>query len=125
MLSVLTIFRGDGSAAEAGNPRPARPAEDRRLDIRHDFTGRSVRLFVGIVPFGIHMKTLSCKGASGLTDAPVVKGQIVGLELDADQYATARICWIRRSLVGLAFFEPLDFSWLSALHARHQRGRSL
>ena len=65
-------------------------------------------LKVGSSRFGIHLKNLSAKGASGLTDAPLEPGQVVFVELSRTVAAPAEVRWTRRSITGFAFLQPLS-----------------
>ena len=121
MLGALKLLervfaRGDDEGAQA-----AAEERERRLDERHDFTGFASSLFCGIAKYELHLKDLSCKGASGLTDAPLKRGQLIGIEVDKKRFTTAEVRWTRNSKAGVAFLEPLDYQFVTGLHARHRR----
>lgn len=94
-----------------------------RADPRHDFVGRQAALKVGGSRFGIHLKNLSAKGASGLTDAPLEPGQIIFVELSRTVSAPAEVRWTRRSIAGIAFLMPLSPDFLRRLQARFRASR--
>ena len=89
---------GRASAAE-----PKGDGRRQRAHERVDCTGRDLPLRIGHVQYRMHLKDLSCSGASGLTDAPVRVGQIVQLEIDKANRPLAEVRWVRRAWAGLAF----------------------
>jgi hypothetical protein len=124
MLGALKLLervfaRGEDEVAQATEEE-----RERRLDERHDFTGHVSSLFFGIIQYELHLKDLSCKGASGLTDAPLKRGQLIGVEIGRKHFVTAEVRWTRNSKAGVAFLEPLEYEYVTALHARHRRRRA-
>ena len=117
-LRIWEKFRSDGGGvpASAGDV-------DRRIDARHDFTGRDVRLRLGAVEYRMHLKDLSCSGASGLTDAPLRVGQTVFLEIDNYNRAWAEVRWTRRAFVGLAFEQPIAAEIVRRLRLRYRNAK--
>ena len=95
---------------------------DRRLDVRHDFTGENVRLLVRKVQFILHLKDLSCTGLCALTDAPLALGERAYLLFEDEEPFEAEVRWIRRALFGASFCEPLTFQTLQRLR-RRRNGR--
>jgi len=96
---------------------------DRRIHERHDFTGRDLRLRLGTFQFRMHLKDLSCSGASGLTDAPLRVGQLVYLEIDRDNHAWGEVRWTRRAWAGLAFEEPIAAELVRKLRLRYHNAK--
>lgn len=92
---------------------------ERRDQTRFDFMGRQGRIFIGLVPHIIHIRDVSATGASGVTDAPVSQGQVIGVAVGRGRVATAVVCWNRKSMVGLNFLQPLDRDTLLHLHKLH------
>lgn len=97
---------------------------ERRLHLRHDFTGAEATLFVGLARYQIHLRDVSCSGASGLTDAPLKKGQFVGLGAGSRSISSAIVRWSRNAMVGVTFVRPLPFDLVHKLHERHSRRRA-
>lgn len=97
---------------------------ERRLSERCDFTGKQVRMMLGRAPHALHLKDVSCKGACGLTDAPVYVGQKVRIELNRDMQPLAEVRWVRKALIGVAFGEPLPHAFLRRYHSAHQQARA-
>lgn len=119
-MALKRLLRLGRDSAETG---PSPDGVESRVDPRHDFVGRQAALKVGSSRFGIHLKNLSAKGASGLTDAPLQPGQVVFVELSRTVSAPAEVRWTRRSIAGIAFLTPLPPDFLRRLHARFRASR--
>ena len=111
------VARGDAAEAERSSGR------ERRIDTRHDCTGRDARLRLGSTQYRMHLKDLSCSGASGLTDAPLRVGQSVYLEIDRENRTWAEVRWTRRAWVGLLFDEAIGEDIVRKLRLRYPKAR--
>lgn len=123
MFEPLRIWEKLRSAGVFGPAGDKPDWADRRVDTRHDFTGRDVRLRLGRFEYRMHLKDLSCSGASGLTDAPLRVGQSVYLEIDKDNHAWAEVRWTKRAFVGLAFEEPVAAAIVRLLRLRYHNDK--
>ncbi len=102
---------------------PEEAEAERRINRRHDLTGVDTRLIAEGLPYVLRLKDLSCTGVCGLTDAPLVVGQAISLRFDNAEFVPGRIRWIRRSMFGAAFEEPIDLKRVEKLR-RARGGRS-
>ena len=84
------------------------PESERRLNERHQLQWGDLKILVAGVPFGFRLKDFSCSGACGLTDAPLAVNQTVFFLLPQTEPVAAQVRWIRRTLIGAAFEEPLS-----------------
>ena len=108
MLGSLKLW---GKALSAGTLDAAAQVVDwvnRRVDERHDVTGRAAKLKCGNAFYQLHLKDISCSGASGLTDAPVEVGQLVQIQIAEELTAVAEVRWVRRVNIGVAFEKWLN-----------------
>lgn len=108
MLGSLRLWGKSVSDAASDVAAEAADWATRRASERHDVTGRIVRLKLGSSTYRLHLKDISCSGASGLTDAPVEVGQIVYLNIGKALQGFAEVRWVRRVNIGVAFEKLLD-----------------
>lgn len=94
---------------------------ERRINRRHDLTGLDTRLIAEGLPWVLRLKDLSCTGICGLTDAPLVVGQSICVRFDGQDEVPGHIRWIRRTLIGAAFEEPIDPKWIDKLRRARRR----
>ena len=114
MKSVVDFFTAVSSDAP---PAPdAEPHADKRASVRHKFKGTRFGVRLGKKRLEIRLKDLSCGGAAGLFDEPVSIGDYIIIEFDNKHHAEARICWVRRALVGVRFVSRLSPDYVSRLH---------
>lgn len=99
-------------------------ARDRRKECRQDFCGHKVilrqRKSLGI----LHLRDVSSRGASGLTDMPLAVGSMVFLGLSKPHFRAAEVLWTRRLTVGLQWFRPLKPELVEKLHTAHLAARA-
>ena len=100
--------------------QPAALGRDRRVELRHEFTGEHVRLLVGKVQYILRLKDLSTTGLCALTDAPLALGERVFLLFEGEDGFEAEVRWIRKAFFGASLCEQLS---LQTLH-RLRRGRA-
>lgn len=73
--------------------------------------------------FTLRIKDLSLTGVSGLTDAPIIPGDIVFVQLEETLIPAAELVWFRRSLVDFHFVEPLELRKFKRLKDAHNKGQ--
>lgn len=73
--------------------------------------------------FTLRIKDLSLTGISGLTDAPIIPGDIVFVQLEETLIPAAELVWFRRSLVDFHFIEPLELRKFKRLKDAHDKGQ--
>ena len=104
--------------AERGEGEAISP-EDQRLSRRHDMCGaRGVIRSRRTMAF-IHLKDLSCLGASGITALPVAVGAMVFLTVQKGRWHAAEVLWVKNVMMGLRFYRPLDPDLVEKVHANH------
>jgi hypothetical protein len=86
--------------------------------------GQEVTILMDARHHLVRLKDLSTSGLCGLTDAPLTPGQLVCFIIDEEPVA-AEIRWIRRTLVGARFTDPLDAEIISRLQRRAQARRDI
>ena len=74
---------------------------------RYEVEDWDVTLLVGRLPFQMHVRDLSCRELSGLTDAPVAQGQLLHVELVNIGRRQAQVRWVNSRFAGLYFLTPL------------------
>lgn len=110
--------------AGSGEPRAAPEPDDpeRRLYERHNFSGGEIDLIAESTRYRLRLKDISCRGACGLTDAPLTQGEIIVVEIDDKVLPSAEVRWTRNAMVGMRFVNTLDYDYLRGLHERHESG---
>lgn len=114
MLQKLLMWTLDD---EAGPESPDR-GEDRRREGRHDVRRTILPIRDRRAQSVFHIKDMSCRGASGISDMPLAIGSIIFLQLRKGRYQAAEVRWVRNALTGLRFFKPLDSETLQRLLRR-------
>ena len=94
---------------------------ERRLDQRYDFTGHNIRIRERRAQSVIHLKDISCKGASGITELPVAVGSVVFLEVKPKRFFAADVRWVRNALIGLRFIRPLQPDMVEKAYEAHKQ----
>jgi hypothetical protein len=93
---------------------------ERRLDQRYDFSGHIIRIRDRRGHSVIHLKDISCKGASGITELPVAVGSVVFLEVKPKRFFGAEVRWVRSAKIGLRFIRPLQPDMVEKEHEAHK-----
>ena len=98
--------------------RPVYP----RVDMRIPLIGQNITILMDARHYLVRLKDLSASGLCGLTDAPLVAGQqlcfmIAGLPVAGE------VRWIRRTLIGAQFSEPLDDETIRRMQRRSKAVR--
>ena len=129
MLKALREWVLDQEPGEAAKSSSRVPAdrdqdvvlseEDRRLSFRHDFCGHRVVIRDRRSLALLHLKDLSCMGASGITDLPVAVGEIVFLTLKKPRFHAAEVRRVKNAMIELRFFRFLDPQMVEKIHAAH------
>jgi hypothetical protein len=114
------LGRGGGDAAQEAT---AAAIKDRKAK-RHNVTGAKINLLVDSNLYILHLKDLSALGLCGMTDAPLAVEQTVIAHLAEYDQLPIQIRWIRRTLIGAAFFERLSEERMERLLRVHARRRS-
>lgn len=101
----------------------ATDAEDRerRMDVRHDFTGAQLPIRDRKLQSTLHLKDLSCRGACGITDMPIAVGAVLFMQVQKPHYHAAEVRWVRNSLIGLQFIRPLDLDRVEKMVEAHAK----
>lgn len=92
---------------------PERP----RANARYALTGQDITILMDARHYLVRLKDLSTCGLCGLTDAPLSQGQPLCFIIDGQPVA-AEIRWIRRTLIGAKFADPLDAEVIRKLQRR-------
>jgi hypothetical protein len=82
---------------------------------RHGCAGLDTKILVDGLLFIVRLKDLSCTGLCGITDAPLSPGRTVCLLFERWDPVAAEVRWIRKSLIGLSFNEPLPAEQIARL----------
>lgn len=117
------MFKALRNWLEEAEPESDAAAEadlERRLDMRYDFSGHHIRVRDRRAHSLIHLKDMSCKGASGITELPVAVGSIVFLEVKSKRFFAADVRWVRNALIGLRFIRPLQPDMVEKAHEAHK-----
>ncbi len=93
-------------------------AADLRAYVRWNFKGTPFPVRMGRKRFQMRLKDLSRGGASGLMEEPVAVGDYVLIEFDERHVVEAKVCWVRRVMVGVRFGNPLTATFITRLHER-------
>lgn len=113
LLSVIGLGTGDDA-----------DARNRRKEDRYEYGGHKVvirqRRNLGI----LHLRDISARGASGLTDMPLAVGSMVFLGLAKPHFRAAEVLWTRRLTVGLQWCRPIKLEQLEKLLQEHQAARA-
>ena len=118
MLQKLLMWAEE---VEGPSEEEARGRE-RRTEGRQDFTCADLAIRNRRSQSLFHLKDMSCRGASGISDMPLAVGAIIFLQLRKGRYHAAEVRWVRNALIGLRFFRPLESSML--LRLKRSRNRS-
>lgn len=92
---------------------PKRPRGDPRFEV----CGQSITILMDARHHLVRLKDLSTGGLCGLTDAPLAPGQQLCFIIE-DEPVAAEIRWIRRTLIGAQFTDPLDAEVIKKLQRR-------
>ena len=95
--------------------RPQHP----RANPRFSVLGQNITILMDARHHLVRLKDLSACGLCGLTDAPLVPGQQLCFIIE-DEPIAAEVRWIRRTLIGARFSEPLDAEVIRKLQRRSQ-----
>ncbi len=96
---------------------------DRRAHDRRPFAGAEIFIFLDTrLRHRMRLRDLSILGLSGLSDAPLIVGQTVIVQLEELLLPAAEVTWTRLSLAGLNFINPLASAKLQRLYDRHEAG---
>lgn len=99
-----------------------RPPERARANPRIPLTGQSITILMDARHYLVRLKDLSACGLCGLTDAPLSPGQPLCFIID-DMPVAGEVRWIRRTLIGAQFSEPLDDETVRSLQRRSRAAR--
>lgn len=114
MLQKLLMWTLD----DEGAPKGQDGGEERRTERRHDIGRTILPIRDRRTHSTFHIKDMSCRGASGISDIPLAIGSIIFLQLRKGRYHAAEVRWVRNALTGLRFFKPLDGETLHRLLRR-------
>ena len=108
---------------EEDAPPPAAPGlgeDERGVGRCHDFTGYKIIIRDRRTLSLLHLKDLSCTGASGISDMPVAVGSVVFLEVRRKRFNAATVRWVKSVLIGLEFIRPLKPEIIDKAYASHR-----
>jgi len=92
---------------------PERP----RAAPRFSLVGQDITILMDARHYLVRLKDLSITGLCGLTDAPLSVGQPLCFIIEGKPVA-AEIRWIRRTLIGAQFMDPLEAEIIRKLQRR-------
>lgn len=98
--------------------RPVYP----RADMRIPLIGQNITILMDARHYLVRLKDLSASGLCGLTDAPLIPGQQLCFMID-DLPVAGEVRWIRRTLIGAQFSDPLDDDTIRRLQRRSKAVR--
>jgi hypothetical protein len=93
--------------------RPQHPRGNPRFSV----VGQNITILMDARHHLVRLKDLSACGLCGLTDAPLIAGQQLCFIIEGEPIA-GEIRWIRRTLIGARFTEPLDAEIIRKLQSR-------
>lgn len=99
-----------------------RPPERPRANPRIPLIGQNITILMDARHYLVRLKDLSACGLCGLTDAPLSAGQPLCFIID-DMPVAGEIRWIRRTLIGAQFSDPLDDETVRRLQRRSKAAR--
>ena len=109
------------------------PADDkRRIAERHSFAGAEVYIYrrwrqvLDTGPrerFNLRLKDVSRSGICGLTDAPLLIGDVVFVQFETTLMLAAHVAWFRHALIGLELVEVIPEARMERLRMNHEAGQ--
>lgn len=93
-----------------------------RADVRIPLIGQNITILMDARHYLVRLKDLSASGLCGLTDAPLSPGQQLCFMID-DMPVAGEVRWIRRTLIGAQFADPLDDETIRRLQRRSKTVR--
>ncbi len=106
-------------SSHAPTPAVIPPSElsddSRRITKRHGCAGLDAKILVQGMTYRVHLKDLSCTGLCGITDAPLSPDQTAFFMFERWDAVPGQIRWIRNTLIGVAFVEPLPFELITRM----------
>ena len=99
-----------------GMPIKTGDPEDRRAYVRWRFKGTAFAARIGKKKFQIRLKDLSRGGACGMMEEPVAVGDFITIEFDEFHQIEGQVRWVRRTMAGLEFNNPLANTFVLHVH---------